>query len=642
MQTKRLRILTVLLCSMLPVLTSAQVIRVDSPNGKISYYLENADAIRYRVDFDGQPLIAQSDMGFQLRNERRMGDSLMLESPCTAVSKKEHWTPAVCNRHSQVDIQWNEATLHLRETTQSRRKMDIEVRVFNEGVAFRYHLFADEHLQTREILSEQTQFALPPSAKAYVAEYHPRYRSPQEGEFFKRPLTDLSNQTLAALPLLTELDGNRYLAITEAYINNYPGFYLSGSDGLLHTMLSPLPGETEDGVKARFDDDIYTPWRVILISDSPGSFIESEIVRTLNPPCALSDTSWIQPGLCAWDHWWSGEVKMETSVIKEYIDLAAEESWPYMLIDWQWYGSYNRADTDITKPAPQLDFPEILAYAKEKGVRLWLWLYSSDVNRNDAYKQAFAQYEQWGIAGVKIDFMDRDDQYMANWYRRIVDEAAKHHLMVDFHGAYKSDGIERTYPNFMTREGVMGNEYNKWNNGISSEHNVKLAFTRMIAGPMDYTPGGFLNVSPSEYKAQSPTMVPNTRCAELSKFVIYESPFTVVCDHPKHILGQAGADFLKSVPTTWDDIRFLQGSPDEYIAMAKRNGDLWYIGVMNTSEPREIVLDLSFLGETDLMIEYWADGKRPTDVIHSTFKVKRDKKLKIKLASNGGYVAIIK
>ena len=194
----------------------------------------------------------------------------------------------------------------------------------------------------------------------------------------------------------------------------------------------------------------------------------------------------------------------------------------------------------------------------------------------------------------------------------------------------------------MTREGVMGNEYNKWDLGLSPEHNVKLAFTRMLAGPMDYTPGGFLNVSRKEHKPQQPALVDNGRCAELAKFVIYESPYTVVCDHPRHILGQPGADFLKSVPTTWDDTRFLQGSPDSYIAMARRDGDRWFIGVMNNSEPRTIVIDTSFLEEGGYSLTYWSDGKKASDVIKKTVKIKAGKTLKIKMATAGGYVAEIK
>ena len=255
---------------------------------------------------------------------------------------------------------------------------------------------------------------------------------------------------------------------------------------------------------------------MILVGDNPGRFIESEIVQALNPPCAIEDTSWIRPGMSAWDHWWSGEVKMEMPVVKEYIDFAAKQGWPYMLVDWQWYGPFNTPDADITRTAPQIDMPELLAYAKERGVRLWLWLYSSDVTRNDAFEEAFALYAKWGVAGVKIDFMDRHDREIVNWYRRIAAAAAKNRLMLDFHGAYAPDGIERTYPNLLTREGVLGEEFSKFSRSITPDHNVTLAFTRMLAGPMDYTPGGFLNVAASDFKMQSPTLVMNTRARSSS------------------------------------------------------------------------------------------------------------------------------
>lgn len=190
--------------------------------------------------------------------------------------------------------------------------------------------------------------------------------------------------------------------------------------------------------------------------------------------------------------------------------------------------------------------------------------------------------------------MDRDDQEMVNWYHRTIKEAAKHKLMVNFHGVYKPDGIGRTYPNLLTREGVMGGEYSKFSKRVTPEHNVTLAFTRMLAGPMDYTPGGFLNVPMEGFKPKNPTTVPNSRCAELSKFVIYDSPLTVMCEHPKYVLGQPGADFLKIVPTVWDDTRFLDGYPGEYIVMTKRSGKQWFIGAMNNCMKRVVEIETSF------------------------------------------------
>lgn len=642
----RKAILTICVLFYAAISMMAQEFQISSPNGSIGLEVNCSNQLSYSIVYNGQPILAPSPLGFELKGERAMGDSLVLIGQPEVKSGHDHWIPVVKNKHAEVDMMWNEATLQLQEQGGERRRMDLQVKVFNEGVAFRYHLYDDHRLVPREITKELTGFYLPEIASAYVANYFKRsqrYHSPQEAEFFRTPLSELQPNVLAGLPLLAEVDAQHWVAITEADINHYPGYYLSGANGQLHTMLSPLPGEEEDGVKVRFEDELTTPWRVILIGDNPGRFIESELIRTLNPPCAIDNPSWIKPGLSAWDHWWSGEVKMEMPVIKEYIDLAAEEGWPYMLVDWQWYGPFNTPEADITKAAPQIDMPELLRYAREKNVRLWLWLYSSDVNRNDAYKEAFRLYEQWGVAGVKIDFMDRDDQPMVDWYRRIVSEAAKRHLMVDFHGAYKPDGIERTWPNLMTREGVKGNEYNKWEGGVSARHNVMLAYTRMLAGPMDYTPGGFLNVNPSDHRAQSPTLVPNTRCAELAKFVIYESPYTVVCDHPKHILGQAGADFLKIVPAEWDDTRFLSGTPDTYIALARSSGDTWFVGVMNNgSEARTVTLDTNFLPEGTYTLTYWADGKRPTDVTKKTVKIQAGKPLKVRMAATGGYVSTFK
>lgn len=635
MKNKVLLTIVVLLCGLH---ARAQKTAITSPDGRISMEVEYGSKLSYQVRFESKTLIGLSPLGFELVGEKPLGDSLILTNKPDVKHGQEKWTPVVKNKHSEVSAEWNETILKFQEQGGNRRKMDLEVRVLNEGVAFRYHLYDDHRLVTREISRELTGFRIPETASAWIADCQSHVTS-QEKEFVKTPVGAIKPEVVAALPLLVEVAPERWLAISEAYISNYPGFFVGSKDGLFQTMLSPLPGNEK--VKARFDDEITTPWRVILVGDNPGKFIESELIRTLNPPCAIEDPSWIQAGLSAWDHWWSGEVKMEMPVIKEYIDMAAEEGWPYMLVDWQWYGPFNTPKADITKPAPQIDMPEILRYAKEKGVRIWLWLYSSDVNRNDAYKEAFKLYQQWGIAGIKIDFMDRQDQYMVNWYRRIIEEAAKRQLMVDFHGAYKPDGIERTWPNMITREGVKGNEYNKWSPGLTAEHNVKLAFTRMLAGPMDYTPGGFLNVKPSEHKGQQPAIVPNTRCAELAKFVIYESPYTVVADHPKHILGQAGADFLKIVPAEWDDIRFLQGSPDSYIALTKRNGDKWFLGVMNDSQPRTITLDTSFLDEGPFTLTYWADGKQPTDVIRKTIRIQAGKPLKIRMESAGGYVAEI-
>jgi alpha-glucosidase len=317
-----------------------------------------------------------------------------------------------------------------------------------------------------------------------------------------------------------------------------------------------------------------------------------------------------------------------------------------MLVDWQWYGKFNTPEADITKWAPQIDMPEIIRYAASKNVKIIVWLYSSDVNRNSAFKKAFPLYHQWGVAGIKIDFMDRDDQQMVNWYHDIIECAAENRLMVDFHGAYKPDGIIRTWPNMITREGLMGNEYYKFSDKMSPEHNVKLAFTRMLAGQMDYTPGAFLNVTRAQYKNQTPAVVWNTRAAELSKFVIYESPLTVVCDHPDNILNQPGSEFLKIVPTTWDNIKFLGGYPGEYVAIAKQSGDAWFVGVMNNSKKKDVSIKLDFLTPGSWEAETWSDakdsGKVPTSISKAKISVKPGSLMKISMSDDGGFAAVFR
>lgn len=640
----------IVLCLLLVSNLSAQQWQIASPDGKIQMRIHSGENLGYSVSYNGKTLVCDSPLGFEFKGEKPMSGGFTLVNTPSMEAKSDTWVPVVKNKHGKVKVSWNEMTLALKEGAGDRRRMDFIVRVYDDGIAFRYQLYGARKIGNRQITRELTGFSLPVNAIGWAAKYKRNYTSSQEAEFVPTRLGVLPVDTVVGLPFLVEIDKQDYIAITEAHIDDYPGFYIGKSDGgqegrqMLVTKLSPLPGEKEDGVKARFCEKKATPWRVIMIGNHPGKFIESELVYSLNPPCALDDTSWIKPGMCAWDHWWSGEVKMETNVIKEYIDFASEQGWPYMLIDWQWYGPYNKVEADITKPAPQLNMPEILDYARSKNVRCWLWLYCTDVNKDDSYKEAFALYEKWGIAGVKIDFMDRDDQDMVNWYHRIVKEAAKHKLMVNFHGAYKPDGMERTYPNLLTREGVMGGEYSKFSTRVTPEHNVTLAFTRMLAGPMDYTPGGFLNVPMKDFKPQTPTTVPNTRCAELSKFVIYNSPLTVMCEHPRYALGQPGIDFLKLVPTVWDDTHFLAGYPGEYVALAKRSGEQWFIGAMNNSTKREIRIDTSFLPEGNYELTYWADAKntskQPTQVSKKTVCISSGKLLKIKMGSGGGYVGV--
>lgn len=642
----RINNLILLLFGSFGLISSGQNISLKSPDNNIVISISNDEKLSYSIMYRDKTIITPSQLGFELKDELKMAGNFTIVDQSVKYYD-ETWIPVVKSKHSEVRNNYNELQLSLKEKSGAMRQMDFFVRAYDDGAAFRYKLLRSAKAGDREIVKELTSFNIPGDPKAWIVEYK-GYASSNEAEFFEHPLSYLNEKSIAGMPLLMEYGNKCWVAITEAKIDNYAAFYI-GTNGVtnqLTTRLVPVPGEPENGVKVRFNDEIYTPWRVLMIGETPGTLIESEIIQNLNDPCAIEDPSWIKPGMSAWDHWWSGEVKMEMPVIKQYIDFASAMGWAYMLVDWQWYGKFNSPEADITKWAPQINIPEIIDYAGSKNVKILLWLYSSDVNRNTAFKKAFPLYKEWGIAGIKIDFMDRDDQQMVNWYHDIIKCAAENHLLVDFHGAYKPDGIIRTWPNMITREGVMGNEYYKFSDKMSPEHNVKLAFTRMLAGQMDYTPGGFLNVTKEHFKQQTPAIVWNTRAAELSKFVIYESPLTVVCDHPDNILNKAGADFLKIVPTVWDDIKFISGYPGDYVAIAKRSGENWFIGVMNNSIGKSIDLNLSFLAVGNYETEIWADSKNSDTDPNQMKKIKQTSEsgdiIKVTMAKNGGFVAVIK
>ena len=302
------------------------------------------------------------------------------------------------------------------------------------------------------------------------------------------------------------------------------------------------------------------------------------------------------------------------------------------------YGS-GRRTADLTKYNPDVNIPELVAYAKSKNVRIWLWAYWTDVDAQMA--DAFAQFEKWGIVGVKIDFMDRADQWMVNWYRTVAQKAAERHLMVDFHGAFRPDGLRRTYPNVLTREGVMGAEYNKWSARETPVHNTTLPFTRMLAGPMDYTPGGFDNVTKANFEARNiePSVMGN-RVHQLALFVVFESPFQMVADHPAAYDGQKEMAFLDAVPTTWDETHVLNGRPGRFITIARRKGREWYIGSITNWDARELEVPLTFLGSGKYTAEIYSDGPnaatQPKESAVEKQTVDASTTLKLKLAPGGG------
>jgi alpha-glucosidase len=636
-----------------------QVLR--SPDESIEVSISVGGMLSYSVRVDGQSLVASSRLGLRLRNGTVFGQDVELVG-ATHQTSDSTWENPLGKRRTVRD-QHNQLQLLLRERSAAGRTFEVVFRAFNDGVAFRYELLSQPGLRDFVLDEELTQFVFPADHVCFAGEQEKGFAGPQEWEFARRRLSDIKPESISGLPLLVDTPA-AWVAIAEADLLNWAGLWIGGVDSkpvdpttanaasaavTLVTKLAPRP----DGKGLVAGETPHrSPWRVLMIGRQPGRLIESEIIRNLSTPNQLKDASWIKPGLMAWDHWWTGDTVMDTATVKEYIQLAADMGWPYQLIDWGWYGESNKPEADITKAIDSLDMEGVRRFAQEKGVRLWLWLHWSDASRNDAYKTAFPLYKEWGIAGVKIDFMDRDDQEMVQWYETITGAAAENQLMVNFHGAFKPSGFDRMFPNQITREGILGNEYNKWSNRVTPEHKVTLPFTRLLVGPGDYTPGGFLNRQPGAFASQKPTLVQGTRAAELALFVIYDSPLTCACDHPRHYRNQLeaggstwrpGADFLKVVPTVWDDTRVLSGVVGEHIVIARKSGDEWYIGALTNSEPRELAIKLDFLGPGSWMLRLWKDGDRASEnaehLATEELTVESGETLSFRLAPAGGCVA---
>ncbi len=580
--------------------------QIQSPDKAVSVTVE-LNPLRYSVSLHGRPILTDSALGLSFRGQAPVASWRLLKQDHHTGDRT--WTP-VWGKTQTIHDTYEEATLSLEEVAAPHHRLDVIFRAYPDGVAVRYAIPAQPGMEHFVVDKELTafHFAGDPTVWAgLTTTYHHSF----EHEYAKAKLSSIAAGSHVILPMLAEVDPKTYAAVMEADLTDWAGMYLTPAGP--HTMSTDLSPRLDGQGLVAASAPHNTPWRVIMLGERPGALIESNLIENLNPPSAISDTSWIKPGMMAWDHWWSGDVKMDNDTNKRFISFASEMGFPYQLIDWQWYGPYNKPDAKITEPAPQIDMPQLLKFAADHHVREWIWIHSGDVNRAKeagTLDAAFATYETWGIAGVKIDFMDSNDQAMVNWYRDVVALAAKHHLMVDFHGAYEPTGLRVTYPNLLTREGVLGNEYNKFSNRVTPLHKLTLPFTRMLAGPMDYTPGGFLNRSPSTWKQTTPTEVMGSRAQELALFVVYWSPLTCVTDDPVNYQGQPGLDFLRAVPTVWDETRVLEGTVGEHIIMARRRGAQWFLGGMTGDQPFNGKLSLSFLPPGRFTAHIYAD---PTD-----------------------------
>jgi alpha-glucosidase len=630
---------------------------IKSPDGRVVITFRTvaegnaADAggrLLYAVALEGKPLIDESAMSLDLADQAPLGANVRMVN--VAHSNTDETYRLVSGKASSVRNHYNAARIDLVESGGAGRKLTIEARAYDDAVAFRYMVPEQPGLNEFRLKKENTEFRISKDPFIYALVL-PNYRSMYESEFIKLSASSLSNQggvrstVLVGLPLLMEVPGVAWMAITEADLRDYAAMYL----------VSPAKTWTEHWFESRLAPQVDNPdisvtgklphrsaWRVLLVGKEPGKLIESNAITSLNPESAIKDTSWIRPGKAAWD-WWSGSIAQDgksaytTENMKYYVDFAAKSGLEYMLVDAGW-----SAQGDVTKLNGRVDIPEMARYAADKGVKVWIWLHYNDANRQMA--EAFPLYAKWGVAGLKIDFMERDDQEGINFYYRAAEKAAEHRLMVDFHGATKPWGIERTYPNVLGYEAVLGMEQSKAGSRDNPEHHVTLPFTRMLAGQIDYTPGGFNNVTKEEFqpRMQYP-MVMGTRAHHLAMYVVYESPFQMVSDHPAAYEGQPAFEFIKSVPAAWDETRVLGGRPGEYVIIARRRGAEWFLGAMTSFQTRQFDLSLDFLGDGRYKAKIYGDApdadRSPKKLAVDLKEVTGASHLSALLAPAGGYAA---
>ncbi len=685
---------------------ASEPLTLTSPDGNISLFFElksnpqpylPGQRAYYRVSYRGVQILGDSPLGLDFREMSPLDQDFEIVGT-DRQSRDSKWdNPLGAKR--KVPDHYNQLTVSLRERRVPSRRLDLIFRAYNEGIAFRYFLPKQEALDLFAISAENTGFYFSGAESVYALRLG-SYTTPYEAHFDRVTLDRIKPASIVGLPLLVKIPEGPWVALLEADLTDYAGMYVGGVYGVpnaLTSKLSPMPsldpsvmGTYVDAINVESDflktmdlvrqklflspggkgqllrppptpwgpwpgsEDLVigrtpkaSPWRLLLINPRPGGLIETNyMVLNLSQPSALADTSWIKPGKAAWD-WWSGRFArnvnfrpgMNTATMMHYIDFAAAHHLEYMLIDGNW-----SPFTDITRSIPEVDLPKLLVHARSKGVKILLWmLWTTAREQMDV---AFPLYEKWGVAGVKVDFMNRDDQEMVNFYEEMARKAAEHHLIVDFHGAFKPTGLRRTYPNVLGREGVMGLEYNKSTDRATPEHETTLPFTRMLAGPLDYTPGSFHNATREQFKPREiEPMNQGTRAHQLAMYVVYEVPLGMLADYPEAYEGQPEFEFIERVPTVWDDTKVLNGEPAQYVTIARQHGDEWYIGGMTNWDERDVEVPLDFLGEGDYEGLIFADGpdagKVASSVTINKKQVRRSDRLNVHMASGGGFAVIL-
>lgn len=653
----------VVLCSMA---TRAQIadaadasIRVVSPDQRNSIVVNASEGgVEYRVQRNGRTLFKSAQIAPHIL-EHQLIDS---QTSVVGVQRSEintdfslPWgkTKHIVNRSSQATVTLsNSLGLHWQ----------IDLRAYNDGLAFRYRLVKQPDLQHFTLVDEATEFDVADEPAVFFNTLE-NFTTSHESLYSRKAISALPTGELIDCPVLFVWPEGTAAAITEARVMDFSGMYLireSEKSTKLRTRLSPLPSREDACVEA--DTPHQSPWRVILVADQAGKLAESNLLLCLNDPPA-TDFSWAKPGKSTF-HWWYGEFEDDHKLHdgrdvyvakhRKYIDFCADNNIAYHALSGDGLAWYTQSSTDYTiaskdadvrQPRPEIGLPEILAYAHQRDVGIRLWVHWQALNKH--LEEAMTLYQSWGVQGLMVDFLDRDDQEMIEFSKRMLLSAARHKIHIQIHGSSKYSGEQRTFPHLFNREGVLHLEYVKWSDSCTPQHSVNVAYTRALAGPVDFHLGGFRSVPRGEFKPRDRApVVMGTRCHNLALYVTYINPMPMVADAPSSYSDQTGFEFIKQVPTTWDETRFVMGEAGEYFVIARRDGRDWYLSGITNWTPRRIEVSLDFLGADNFEAVSWVDGSQdtscPDDIRIEKMRASPGSKLNIQMAPGGGFVTILR
>lgn len=630
---------------------TAKEYTVTSPSKKLELKVSVTDVVSYSIMKNGKVILSPSKISMKLEDGKILGFNPKLKKADTK-TVKEILTPVVKQKYASILDNYEELTLTFEG------KYSLIFRVYDDGTAYRFQTSLPSEIT---IQSEQSEFNFDKDYKILFPEEE-NFMSHSERIYLPVTLSEVTPKRFCSLPALVMLDDNVKAVITEADLEDYCGMYLTGNEKDAKNLVGLFPAYPAKDT-AKNDRNIYVverkdylaktngtrkfPWRVIVLSEKDGDLVESTMIYKLAKPSdPQMDFSWVKPGKVAWD-WWNFnniynvdfKAGVNTDTYKYYIDFASKYGIEYVILDEGWYKLGNLFELN-----PEINVEELVRYGKEKNVGIILWVVWKTL---DDQMDALDQFVKWGVKGIKVDFMQRDDQPIVNYYYKIAHEAAKRKLLVDFHGAYKPTGLYRTYPNVITNEGVKGLENNKWSEEANPWMAVTLPFTRMLAGPMDYTPGAMINATKQSFRSifQNP-MSQGTRCHQLAMYINFESPLQMLADNPTHYYKEPECmEFLSKVPVMWDDTKVLDAKVSEYILTARRYGNNWYIGAMTNWTPRDLTVDFSFLPEGNYKLEIWQDGinadRDANDYKKVSQTINKNTKLDIHLAPGGGWAGIL-